>query len=204
MKPSVEDVRTALQDVADPSRSAAMAAYMRDQFPFLGVTATRRRQATRRFLARDADWDLVFTLFDAPEREFHYVAVDAVRRARLTPAGLPRLRRLVTTKPWWDTVDHLAKVVGAIAPAEEMRAWAGENDIWIRRVAVLHQLGRSPDTALLAEIIRATVGSGEFFIDKAIGWALRDASRHDPEFVRGFVRDTALAPLSRREALKHL
>lgn len=181
-----------------------MSAYMRDQFPFLGVPATERRRATRRFLTRDAEWELIFSLFDAPEREFHYVAVDAVRRACLTPADLPRLRSLVLTKPWWDTVDALVKAVGTVAPADEMRAWARDPHLWIRRVAILHQLGRLPDTELLADIIETNLGGGEFFIDKAIGWALRDAARHHPGWVRGYVDSTQLAALSRREALKHL
>lgn len=200
----MERVRAALKAVADPSRSAAMSAYMRDQFPFLGVTAALRRQATRRFLSREAEWGLIFSLFDAPERELNYVGVDAVHRAHLSHADLPKLRQLVMTKPWWDTVDSLAKAVGSVATADDMREWAVDKHLWVRRAALLHQLGRAPDTELLAELIELNLGSGEFFIDKAIGWALRDAARHDPEWVRRYVAATDLAPLSRREALKHL
>lgn len=89
-----------------------------------------------------------------------------------------------------------------------MREWAADENLWVRRVAILHQLGRrgEADTGLLTEIILANVGSGEFFIDKAIGWALRDFARHDPGWVRGFLAEhgAELSALSRREAAKHL
>ncbi|AGF71964.1 hypothetical protein A605_04780 [Corynebacterium halotolerans YIM 70093 = DSM 44683] len=188
-----------------------MSAYMRHQFPFLGVPTPARRAACRDILRgrRHApDWELVSGCWAEPEREFQYVACDHLRQVPLCASDLPRLRELVTTKSWWDTVDALARPVGHATDAATMRAWARDGNLWVRRVAILHQLGHrgGTDTALLTEIILANPGSGEFFIDKAIGWALRDFARHDPEWVRGFLAEhgAELSALSRREAAKHL
>ena len=206
--PLIDDVRAALEPLADPGRAGPMSAYMRGQFPFLGVQAGPRRAATRAALrarGQIPDWPWVHALWAQPEREFQYVAADHLARARLSAADLPQLRRIITTKSWWDTVDMLAKPIGRAAAPETMREWAVEENPWIRRVAILHQLGRreSTDADLLAEIILANLGGGGFFIDKAIGWALRDYARTDPDWVRSFVGKHELAPLARREALKH-
>ena len=110
------------------------------------------------------------------------------------------------TKSWWDTVDSLAKPIGANHDDDLMKTWALDEDFWVRRIAIIHQLGRkkNTDAALLAWIIEQNLGSSEFFINKAIGWALRDFARHDPSWVRAFVDATDLSPLSRREALKNI
>lgn len=202
---NIRAIEEALVGAADPAKAEAMSAYMRGQFPFLGVQAGPRRAVTKGLLSREADWDGIFRLLDDHEqREFHYVAGDAINRASLTRADLPHLRRFITTKSWWDTVDLVAKKVGAVAEPGDMRKWAVDDNLWARRVAIIHQLGRSVDTHLLSDIILGNLGPGEFFLDKAIGWALRDASKHDPEWVRRFVAETGLSALSRREALKWL
>lgn len=198
-------IEKALAGAADPARAAGMSAYMRGQFPFLGVPAGPRRVVTKGLLPREVDWDGIFQLLDHHEqREFHYVAGDAINRATLTRADLPQLRRFLTTKSWWDTVDLVAKKVGSVAEPADMLEWAVDENLWVRRVAIIHQLGRGVDTHLLGEIIGRNLGSGEFFLDKAIGWALRDASKHHPDWVRRFVAETDLSALSRREALKWL
>ena len=204
-------LRRALVDVADPDRAPAMAAYMRNRFPFLGVGTPQRRRASReilRALPRAADWDFIADCWAAPEREFQYVACDHLARVPVGPAELPALKQLVTRKSWWDSVDALAKTIGRAADPASMRTWAQDPDPWVRRAAILHQLGRREhtDTALLAEIILANTGATDFFINKAIGWALRDHARANPEWVRDFLREhgSLLAPLSRREAGKHL
>ncbi|MDO5512713.1 MAG: DNA alkylation repair protein, partial [Corynebacterium sp.] len=178
-----------------------MAAYMRDQFPFLGVATPVRRKAVRGLLPRRLDRELVDTLFALPEREFHYVACDHLRQVPLESAAADFLRSVVTTKPWWDTVDALAKPVGRACTPEQMRQWARDDNLWVRRVAVLHQLGRreATDTELLGELLAANLGSGEFFIDKAIGWALREYSKTDPGWVRTFLDEHEVAALTRRE-----
>lgn len=209
-----------LRAAADGERAAQMAAYMRDQFRYLGVQTPARRKISRPFLnaakkERLLDWDFVDACWQAEEREFQYVAADYLRKVRhlLTVADLPRIRGLAVTKPWWDTVDSLDATVGSVvAQSAEGRElilkWARDESMWVRRLAIDHQLQRkeSTDVELLSSIIEANLGSGEFFIDKAIGWALRDYSKTDPEWVRAFIAEhrKAMAALAIREASKYL
>ena len=209
-----------LRAAADGERAAQMAAYMRDQFRYLGVQTPARRKISRPFLnaakkERLLDWDFVDACWQAEEREFQYVAADYLRKVRrlLTVADLPRIRGLAVTKPWWDTVDSLDATVGSVvAQSAEGRElileWARDESMWVRRLAIDHQLQRreSTDVELLSSIIEANLGSGEFFIDKAIGWALRDYSKTDPEWVRAFIAEhrQAMAALAIREASKYL
>lgn len=192
-----------------------MAAYMRGRFAFLGISAVPRRHATKPILSPLRDqpcWELINDCWDQPHREYQYVACDHLRTQRhaVPQDQLPALYRLVTTHSWWDTVDPLAGVIGRMAPATDtMLSWAHDPNLWIRRVALLHQLGRrdATDTDLLSACIQANVGTGEFFLDKAIGWALRDYARTNPIWVRNFVHSCegkGLSALSRREALKHI
>jgi 3-methyladenine DNA glycosylase AlkD len=206
---------------ADPERAAPMAAYLRDQFPFLGISATPRRALSRRVLAglaKPAEADLAATALGCwrlPEREYQHFACDwLVRHARVPgPGFLPTLRTLVTTRSWWDTVDPLAGVAGAIvarhpAARSTMAEWLAGDDLWLTRVALLHQLNYRADTdaGWLFAACAARADHRDFFIRKAIGWALRQYARTDPAAVRDFVaahRDR-LSGLSVREALKHL
>lgn len=209
-----------LRAAADGERAAQMAAYMRDQFRYLGVQTPARRKISRPFLnaakkERLLDWDFVDACWQAEEREFQYVAADYLRKVRhlLTVADLPRIRGLAVTKPWWDTVDSLDATVGSVvAQSSEGRElilkWARDENMWVRRLAIDHQLQRkeSTDVELLSSIIEANLGSGEFFIDKAVGWALRDYSKTDPEWVRAFIAEhrQGMAALAIREASKYL
>ena len=209
-----------LRAAADGERAAQMAAYMRDQFRYLGVQTPARRKISRPFLnaakkERLLDWDFVDACWQAEEREFQYVAADYLRKVRhlLTVADLPRIRGLAVTKPWWDTVDSLDATVGSVvAQSSEGRElilkWARDENMWVRRLAIDHQLQRkeSTDVELLSSIIEANLGSGEFFIDKAVGWALRDYSKTDPEWVRAFIAEhrQGMAALAVREASKYL
>jgi len=207
-----------LRAAGDPEKARQMAAYMRDQFPFLGVPTPVRRALTGEFLrtaGKQVDWSFVRRCWEQPEREFQYVGVDYLNRRRgtLGAADVPNVRELIVTKSWWDTVDGLDMVVGDIAlrhpdVAGTLLAWSRDDNIWLRRVAIDHQLQRKSrtDTGLLETILVNNLGQGEFFIQKAIGWSLRDFSKTDPEWVRGFLaryRDR-LAPLSVREASKYL
>ena len=209
-----------LRAAADGERAAQMAAYMRDQFRYLGVQTPARRKISRPFLnaakkERLLDWDFVDACWQAEEREFQYVAADYLRKVRrlLTVADLPRIRGLAVTKPWWDTVDSLDATVGSVvAQSAEGRElilkWARDESMWVRRLAIDHQLQRkeSTDVELLSSIIEANLGSGEFFIDKAVGWALRDYSKTDPEWVRAFIAEhrQGMAALVIREASQYL
>lgn len=214
-------LRALLAAAADPTRAPAMRAYMRDRFDFLGVAAPARRKAAGPWIkSHDAagpdGWlELADALWRQPEREFQYVAVDLLARhaAELPAAALPRLLALVTAKSWWDTVDGLAAwIIGELVHARrelqiDMDRLSCDGDFWLRRVAILHQLywKRDTDAGRLFRYCAANAADPEFFIRKAIGWALREYAYTDAEAVRGFVASAiALSPLSRREALKRI
>jgi len=206
----------------DDERAAAMRAYMRDQFPFFGITNARRRALSREVLAglpRPDEADLrevALACWKLPEREYQYFACDWLRRhARVcTPDFLATARTLITDKSWWDTVDALAAhLVGPIvanhpAIVSTMDEWAGEENTWLARTAILHQLTykEATDTERLFRYCVTRADHRDFFIRKAIGWALRQHAWTDPVAVRRFVaaHTDRLSPLSVREALKNV
>jgi 3-methyladenine DNA glycosylase AlkD len=206
----------------DPAGAAPMRAYMRDQFPFLGIPTPRRRTLSREVLAglpRPGEDDLrtgTLACWDLPEREYRYFACDWLNRnaAVCSPAFLPTARTLVTTGSWWDTVDVLAsRVVGAIVARHPetvatMDEWLADENLWLARTAILHQLTykERTDADRLFRYCLAQAGHRDFFIRKAIGWALREYAKTNPEAVRAFVRahEDTLSPLSVREARKNL
>lgn len=223
-------VRKALAEVGDPVRAAQQQAYMKSELPFVGLGAPALRALLRPLLVQHsyddrAEWEsAVRELWDtASHREEWYAAIALLRhrayRSWLDPDLLPLLQHLVTTGAWWDVVDEVAShLVGDVLALHRadvtpvMERWAVAEDLWMRRVAILCQLGDrdQTDPVLLAHAIEAnlegTRHGSEFFVRKAIGWALRDHARTDPGWVRAFVARNAerLSPLSRREALKHL
>ncbi len=219
--PDLGQLRTALEAVADPERAPQMAAYMKDRFPFLGVAAGPRRQAQRPTMAASRNLteaqllELAQQCWAEPEREFQYVATDILRKwqSTLTPAALPDLKDLIETRSWWDTVDGMAAwVVGPLVlrhPSlrSTMDDWIGDPDLWVRRTAILHQLGHkeATDEDRLFRYVAETANETEFFIRKASGGALRQHARIAPDRVRAFVDDhPELSGLTRREARKHL
>ena len=222
--PLVDAVRSALAEAGDAERARSAQAYMKSAMPFRGVPVPQVRRTTRALLAadppagRDAWHDTVLDLWDgAAYREERYAAI-ALVRSRWGPfrdvAALGLLRHLIVTGAWWDLVDELAHAVGEVLRAAgppaavTVRAWSRDEDLWLRRSAILCQLGfkADTDTVLLAECIEANLADREFFVRKAIGWALRDYAYADPAWVETFVEATGdrLSPLSRREATKHL
>jgi len=217
-------VQDALRPLANAQQAQAMGAYMLNQFAFLGIRAPLRRQALRG-LPRLKDWTapallaLAEGLWDLPEREFHYVGVDLLAKyhRQLDMQSLPAVLALVQHKSWWDSVDGLAGVVGDIVLAarqqqphaqRSMDACLRHTDLWVRRVAMLHQLGwkAQTDETRLLNYARSLGGEKEFFIRKAIGWALRDYAYTGPEVVRAFLAQhgAQLSGLTVREAGKHL
>jgi 3-methyladenine DNA glycosylase AlkD len=211
-----------LAAAADPVRATAMRAYMRDRFPFLGVPAPAVQQVLRAALAGQPRPDaatlreVALTCWTRDEREYQYAACVLLRRhARVLDSGfLDTARRLITGKPWWDTVDALAAhVVGPLVARDRglvttMDAWAADDDLWLVRTAILHQLTykAATDAPRLLRYCAAQAAHPDFFVRKAIGWALREYGKTDPAAVRAFVAAHAaeLSGLSRREALKHL
>jgi 3-methyladenine DNA glycosylase AlkD len=222
----LREVRAALRAAADPDRAEGMRAYMKSAMPFLGVTKPARVAALRPVFATHppqerATWEAsVRALYDdADYREERYAALAllAVRPARAwhDPDLVPLLEHLVVAGAWWDLVDEVA--AQHVAPlhrahpavmADVLRRWSVHDDLWLRRTAILGQLGSgdTTDRSLLAGIVAANASRTEFWLRKAIGWALRDLAHRDPDWVRAYLAEHGdeLSALARREAGKHL
>ena len=219
-------VRRELAAAGDPGRAPAMQEYMKSDMPYYGVRLPDVRRICRPIFAAhpiesaDAFDGTVERLFaGASHREERYAAAELAKhrlyRTYQTPDRLPLYRRLIIAGGWWDTVDDIASnLIGPILVAHptEVRpivlGWATDQNLWVRRTAIIAQLGakQRTDLTLLTQAIDANAGDTDFFIRKAIGWALRQYARTDPAWVRAFVaaREDQLSGLSKREALKHL
>ena len=218
------ELKAALEAAAEPGRAAPMQAYMRGQFVFLGVAAPQRRLAAKALLAglqgvgAEVLLEHAQLLWQQPEREYQHVALDmlAMHRRQLLPEHIPALLDLARQRAWWDSIDGMADVVGDVLQAQLRRGGDGHAhmkgalrhaDFWLRRIAMLHQLGWRGDTDArwLFDAALALAHEDEFFIRKAIGWALRDYAHHAPAAVTAFANAhrQRLSALSYREALKH-
>ena len=216
-------VRAALREAAQPELARPMQAYMKSATPFLGVrvpmmrTLTRAEAKRRPFVTSADLTDTVLRLWrEAGYREERYAAIALLDTPAARPlrelALLAALRELIVTGAWWDYVDELAHRVGDLLvswPAEVRPAvatWTRGDDRWLRRAAIICQLGMrdQADLELLTIAIESAIDDSDFFLRKAIGWALRDYARTNPAWVRSFTETHELSPLSRREALKHL
>ena len=221
MHPYARSIRQLLSAHAHPDKAEPMKRYMRDQFEYLGIKvpelmALVKEHQRAHGLPALADLDTVLRdLWALPQREYQYVANSLLSdMATELPADfITTLEYLILTKSWWDTVDTIAGgTLGAHFkryPAirrKYVARWRKSDNIWLRRSTILFQLNYKSDTdfALLTDIICENLGSKEFFINKAIGWALRQYTRTDAEAVRRFVAETPLHPLSAREAMKWL
>lgn len=217
---SYDELLATLQQHADADKAAGMAAYMRDKFVYLGIPTPLRRKLGKPFIRQlsaqpGIDWAFIEACWQSPYRELHYVALDylSATRSHLMPRDIPKLKQLAITHPWWDTIDFLDRIIGDIAlrhPTvnKTLLAWSVDDNIWLRRIAIDHQRLRKEktDTELLERILCNNLGQKEFFINKAIGWALRDYSKTNPDWVRDFIarHRPQMASLSIREASKYL
>ena len=216
---NVEELIKELKAVAIPNNAVAMKAYMKNKFEFLGVKTPARRKLAKAFFKQQSDlvidWNFINEAWNYPYRELQYTALDylEIRKKLLTPSDLPNLKKLAQTKSWWDTIDFLDRLVGSIIARfpetkEIILAWSCDEDIWLRRLAINHQLLRKEetDTELLENILVNNLGQTEFFINKAIGWALRDYSKTNPDWVRDFIERyrAEMVALSIREGSKYL
>jgi len=212
----------ALAPLADLERAAPMAAYMKDVAPFLGIATPERRQALRTAWAGLDALDTAETaeavraLWALPQREYQYAACDLLaREQRRLPGGFlaDPVQQVLTDRPWWDTVDSLGTAV--ITPlvhrhpeqVDLMWRWWDSGDRWLVRAAIQHQRGLKEQTDLdrLFTMCDRYAGDHEFFVAKAIGWALRDVTRWDPDAVRAFLdRHLDLSATARREAVRGL
>ncbi|MBC1229685.1 DNA alkylation repair protein [Listeria booriae] len=207
-----------LKERADSDEKQAMEQYMRNQFVFLGLRSPVRRVLYREFVAEHGKPQDVIAvareLYGQPEREFRYMAIDMLSKVvkKQPREMLDFYEQLIVTEPWWDTVDLLASTLvgGHLQLYPDMieahnTKWIDGDDIWLARTAILFQLKYKDktDAALLFANCEKWLDSDEFFIQKAIGWALRQYAKFDANAVLAFVESHDLAPLSRREALKH-
>ena len=221
MQPMVSALKDFLEQNANPELAGPMSAYMRGQFPYLGIKGPEMASLQKEFYARHglpaiADLDAILRdLWAMPEREFQYAGLTLLDKfeKKLPESFIDTLESLILTKSWWDTVDLIAAHTVAAhfrrfpaVKTERLPRWRASENFWLRRTAILFQLHykKETDFPLLCEIIRENLGSKEFFINKAIGWALREYAKVDEQAVRDFVAATPLSPLSAREALKRL
>ena len=208
-----------LSDHKDDQRAVRQKAYMKDHFEFYGLTSPLRKEIQRPYLLRSnlpskkKLNSIVKTLWNKPERELQYFSQELVFKyaKNYEKRDITFFEYMITTKSWWDTVDYIASnILGSYfkkypeTREDYVDRWIASNNIWLQRSALLFQLKykENVDTELLSKIIISLLGSKEFFINKAIGWSLRQYGKFDPEWVIDFVEGTPLENLSRREALK--
>ena len=214
------DLITDLEENRNELLAESMSKYMQDKFRFLGVRGVTRTEIYKKYFpdarkTKTIDWDFVENCWNKEEREFQYVVVYYLKAMQkfLKREDISRLKYLIVTKSWWDTVDLLAKVVGSLIIRikgydQIMLEWSKDSNIWLRRVAILYQLSLKDkvDKQVLDKILVNNLGDSEFFINKAVGWALRDYSKYNPEWVREFIKKNKenMANLSIREASKYI
>lgn len=221
MHPFTVSLQKHFESHRNREKAESMERYMKNHFPFLGIQTPERKQLVREVLQNNeapkaADLPVIVReLWALPEREFQMVALTLLDKYRkhLNETHLPLLEELITTKSWWDSVDMLAShFVGLILAAHPhliesyVQEWMASNDMWLQRTCLLFQLKykEKTDTKLLFSSTRQLSHSKEFFIQKAIGWTLREYAKTNPQAVWEFVQTHDLAPLSKREATKHV
>ncbi|MCB0771273.1 MAG: DNA alkylation repair protein [Flavobacteriales bacterium] len=217
----MEPLHTVFRANANAANARAMSAYMKDHFPFHGIKTPERRALLKEHFAVHGTPPLddlpaiVRSAFTYSEREMHQVGVDLLIKnaKKLGPEHLPFVEEVITTKSWWDSVDavavHVAGVILKRHPGEIPawnKRWITSTDMWLNRSAIIFQLNWKKDTdqTLLFANIDRHAAHPDFFIRKAIGWALRSLGESDPKAVLEFVQSRTLSPLSEREATRKL
>jgi 3-methyladenine DNA glycosylase AlkD len=217
----IHDLVSLFEDNRNDENALPMQKYMRDQFPFLGIKTPERKALLKQFfgesllLKEPFQEEFVWALWEKEEREYQYAALHYIEKSlkKLQKSNLLLMEKLITTKSWWDTVDALApKPIGYIAAQhpevinEKIYHWAENENMWLRRSAILFQLKYKEKTneELLFQYIKNNAHDKEFFIQKAIGWALREYSKTNPQSVKRFIATTPLSNLSIREGSKYI
>ena len=219
MHPYTKGIYLILKKRGNKADAILMKKYMRDQFEFFGIRSVQRRELCKAYLNTQPihDWTaikvIVKELWSLPERELHYFAIELLMKfkKKWTSEDVVFFEYLIVHHSWWDTIDTLAGyVVGPWfmifpdATKQITGKWNNSKNIWLQRMSILFQLKykKQTDLNLLNAHILNLIGSKEFFVQKAIGWMLREYSKTDPLFVSEYVTTTPLMPLSKREALK--
>lgn len=218
----VSELEKIFRENASPELAAPMEAYMKDNFSFLGIKTTPRRTLFKEIWSLHKEEvkqnarKIALELFSMKEREFHYCGIEILMKElkkKYRKEDLQLIEKMIVTHSWWDSVDTIAKYLlgNYLAQFPEeipnvIKRFSSSNNMWLNRSAILFQLDykAQTDAELLFSICEKHKVSKEFFIQKAIGWALRDYSRFNPNGVTQFVAKTDLKPLSKREALRNL
>lgn len=200
-------------------QAVPMAKYMKNLFPFLGLKKPERMAIAKEFLNErkkdsEINWEFTKQCFEMPEREFQYLAIDYMEKVvdLFTADDMGKIEQILTTKSWWDSVDAINKIVGHIAmkypkvKEDNILKWMKCDNIWLNRISIIFQLRYKDrtDTEFLRKAIIYHSQTEEFFINKATGWALREYSKTNKEWVRDFIDANELSKLSIREGSKYL
>ena len=204
----------------DEENAIKMSKYMRDLFKFYGIPTPVRKSLYKDLLKEEKakktiDWNFLDKCYEDDYREFQYLALDYIENMQkfLNYDDIAELYKYIKSKQWWDTIDRFDRIVGNIAFKDDrindlMLKWSKDEDFWLRRIAIDHQLGRKDktNTKLLEQILINNFGSDEFFINKAIGWSLRDYSKTNPDWVKDFLNkyENKMNKISLKEAYKYI
>jgi 3-methyladenine DNA glycosylase AlkD len=218
----IDDLEQALKKHRNPAYAVLMSNYMKNNFPFLGIKSEERRSILKNILPNYKDQiktdfrQIVWELYNKTEREFHYCAMDIIEKEikkKFVANDIDFIEKLITTNSWWDSVDFFAKQLlgGYLQQFPEktfsvIETFSNHTNMWLNRSAILFQLGYKAKTdfdILKSECEKHKESTG-FFIQKAIGWALREYGKFNPNGVKEYVLSTNLKPLSHREALRNI
>jgi 3-methyladenine DNA glycosylase AlkD len=217
----IGDIKQLFEQYRDKEKAIQMEKYMKNHFEFFGIPSPQRNEITKQFFKKNGYPDkkdlftVIYLLWELPEREFQYFALSILEKKKkeLTDEDVPFLEKLIVTKSWWDTIDAIApNYIGLILKKYPtivdvyVNRWLNSENFWLNRTAILYQLKYKLDTneERLFHIISNLAHSDEFFVKKAIGWALREYSKTNPIAVISFVNENEekLSSLSKREGLK--
>lgn len=215
----IKTLEKEFRENSDSTKAIGQKAYMKGKFEYYGLTSPIRRSIQKPFLVKqylptkDSLEEIVKILWNKPEREFQYFAQELFQKyeKKLEKHDIQLIEYMISHKSWWDTVDYLASnLLGTyfkIYPEQKKKyveKWIASKNMWLQRSALIFQLKYKDevDIQLLSYAIKSLLGSKEFFINKAIGWSLRQYSRFNPNWVKEFVAKTPLENLSKREALR--
>lgn len=218
----ITELESAFIEKSNAGNAFAMAKYMRNKFAFFGIKTTERRQLLKA-IRKDNKQEvaansraLAMLLFEKKQREFHYCAIEILTNElheNYKKEDIDLIEKLITTNSWWDTVDTISKNILGQYLLQFPKSieiiiskFSNSDNMWLNRSAILFQLGykENTDFELLKKICLQHQDSPEFFIQKAIGWALREYAKTNPKAIKDFVAVNSLKPLSRKEALKNL
>ncbi len=213
-------IKQAFEANKDSQKALQMQRYMKDRFVFYGLQTPLRQSLYKEFLksekkSKKINWEFLDKCWEDEHREFQYLVADYLKLMQdfLTYDDIPKLFKYIKTKQWWDSIDKFDRIIGNIGLRDKridelMLKYSKDEDFWLRRIAIDHQLLRKEktNTKLLEQILLNNFGSDEFFINKAIGWALRDYSKTNLQWVRDFIEKykEKMTKLSIKEASKYI